>query len=83
LRQNFPNPFNPSTTITYDIPRNVAVTLRVYNAIGQEVRTLVNEVQDAGTYSVLLKSTDLVSGMYFYQLRAGGFIATRRLIVLK
>ncbi|MDH3252456.1 MAG: spondin domain-containing protein [Ignavibacteria bacterium] len=83
LRQNFPNPFNPSTTITYDIPRTVAVTLRVFNAIGQQVGTLVNEVQEAGTYSVLFENPDLVSGMYFYQLRAGEFVSTRRLIVLK
>jgi Spondin_N/Secretion system C-terminal sorting domain len=83
LRQNFPNPFNPSSTISYDLPRNVAVTLTVYNAIGQKVRTLVDEVQEAGTHTVLFSSTDLVSGMYFYQLRAGGFVATRRLIVVK
>ncbi len=83
LQQNYPNPFNPSTTITYGLPRSVFVTLTVYNALGQKVKTLVNGVQAAGVHSVVLTGKDLVSGMYFYQLRAEEFIATRRLIVVK
>jgi hypothetical protein len=83
LQQNYPNPFNPSTTITYGLPRTVFMTLTVYNALGQKVKTLVDGVQGAGIHSVVLTGTDLVSGMYFYQLRAEEFVATRRLIVLK
>ena len=68
LGQNYPNPFNPVTTVKYNIPVNAEVTLRVYNLLGQEVRTLVNGIQNRGKYSVQFDGTNLASGLYFYVL---------------
>ncbi len=87
LAQNYPNPFNPSTTIRYRLPKSSAVQLRVFNALGQPVRTLVNQVQSAGEKSVQWDGNDaqglpVASGMYFYQLVAGSFSDTRRMILL-
>jgi hypothetical protein len=83
LAQNYPNPFNPATTIEYQMPTRAYVTLRVMNLIGQEVATLVNEVQNAGKKSVVFEGADLPSGMYYYQLSAGGFKQTRKLVLLR
>jgi CHRD domain/Secretion system C-terminal sorting domain len=83
LRQNFPNPFNPSTTITYQIPELSKVTLNVYDIIGNEIATLVNEEKQSGTYSVEFDATKLSSGIYLYRLQADNFIATKKLILLK
>jgi hypothetical protein len=98
LEQNFPNPFNPSTTIRYSIPNVIAsgakqsqmVTLKVYDILGNEVATLVNEEQTAGTYEVEFNTSssfrlvrNLTSGIYFYQLKAGSFIETKKMIFLK
>lgn len=83
LFQNFPNPFNPSTTITYDLPAITRVGLRLYNILGQEVRTLVDEVQSPGHHSVLLDARNLASGVYFYRLDATSFVATKKLLLLK
>ena len=94
LAQNYPNPFNPTTTISYAIP-NVetqfatansslqTVTLKVYDALGREVATLVNGKQTAGEYSVKFDASKLTSGIYFYTLRAGNFVQTRRMILMK
>jgi hypothetical protein len=73
LGQNYPNPFNPATTIKYNIPVNSEVTLRIYNLLGQEVRTLVNGIQNRGKYSVRFDGTNLASGLYFYVLEGTGF----------
>jgi hypothetical protein len=83
LDQNFPNPFNPSTTINYDLPRDVRVSLKLYNTLGQEVATLVNEEQQAGYKSVVWNGTGFASGMYFYRLQAGEFVDVRKLLLLK
>ncbi|MBW7889397.1 MAG: T9SS type A sorting domain-containing protein, partial [Bacteroidetes bacterium] len=88
LEQNYPNPFNPSTTIRYSIPeaRNhsaIAVTLKVYDLLGKETATLVNEVQEAGNYSVQFNASQLSSGIYFYTLTAGNNISTKKLLLLK
>jgi hypothetical protein len=83
LDQNFPNPFNPSTTIPFQLSRASYVTLDVYSALGQKVATLMNEYIPAGYYAVRFNGTSLASGVYFYQLRAGGFLQTRRLMLLR
>jgi dienelactone hydrolase len=83
LRQNFPNPFNPSTTIRYGLPHQSNVSLDVYNTLGQKVTELVNESQDAGYHEVRFDATGLASGVYFYRLQAGGFVNVKRLVVTK
>ncbi len=91
LYQNYPNPFNPVTTISYVIP-NVEtqdfaslqnVTLKIYDALGREVATLVNANQTPGEYSVQFEAEELPSGIYFYTLRAGNFIQTRKMVLMK
>ncbi|MBX2992093.1 MAG: VCBS repeat-containing protein [Bacteroidetes bacterium] len=83
LEQNYPNPFNPSTTIEFALPHTNFVTLTLYNILGQEVRTLVSERMDAGTYQVQFNAGGLPSGAYIYRLHAGGFVQTRKLLLLK
>jgi uncharacterized protein YegP (UPF0339 family) len=83
LQQNYPNPFNPSTIISYQIPQNSFVTLKVYNILGNEVATLVNEQQIAGKYNFNFKANNLASGVYIYKLTAGGFTSVRKLTLLK
>lgn len=70
LEQNYPNPFNPSTTISYQIPEESNVILKVYDIIGRELKTLVNEVKDAGIYKTNFNASNLASGIYFYRLEA-------------
>ena len=83
LNQNFPNPFNPSTTISYELPRSVNVSLSVFDPLGQEIIKLVNDKQGAGIHSVKFDGSRLPSGVYFYRLKAGDFIATKKFILLK
>jgi hypothetical protein len=83
LSQNFPNPFNPRTTIVYRVESRESVELRVFDILGREVVTLVNEVQDAGLKSVQWDATGVASGVYFYRLRAGNFVDTKKLVVLR
>jgi hypothetical protein len=96
LEQNYPNPFNPSTKIRYSIPINVKgqtsnVILKVYDVLGNEVATLVDEYKPAGSYEVEFSADGLTSGIYFYKLQAGnpstgsgqGFVETRKMILLR
>ena len=83
LSQNFPNPFNPTTMISYKIPVNSQVSLKIYDVLGKEVVTLVNEVKEAGTYSAQFDGAKLSSGVYFYTLQAGKFIETKKLLLTK
>lgn len=83
LQQNYPNPFNPSTTIRFTLPAREYVTLRVYNLLGQEVATLVNEALDAGESMVRFNGSRLSSGVYLYRLQAGGSTLTRRMTLVK
>jgi hypothetical protein len=83
LYQNYPNPFNPVTTIKYQIPELSFITLKVYDIIGNEIATLVNEEKSNGIYEVKFNLVGLPSGIYFYQLRAGKFIDNRKMVLLK
>jgi len=83
LYQNYPNPFNPSTTVKYQIPELSFVTLKVYDVVGSEIVTLVNEEKLIGNYEVEFDADRLSSGIYFYRLQAGSFVETKKMILLK
>jgi hypothetical protein len=83
LKQNYPNPFNPSTSISFSIPTRHLVSLKVYNVLGKEIKTLCNEEKQEGQYTVNFNANQLSSGVYFYTLRAGTFIETKKLILIK
>ena len=83
LMQNYPNPFNPSAKIKYQVPQVCFVTLKVYDILGNEVDTLINEEKSIGEYEVEFKGANLPSGIYYYQLKAGNFISTKKMILLK
>ncbi len=88
LHQNFPNPFNPQTLIKYDLPEAANVRLEVFNILGQKVTTLVNQFEAAGPKSVVWDGTDgrgakVASGIYFYKIAAGDFLATKKMMLVK
>ena len=83
LHQNYPNPFNPSTKIKFEINKSGDIVLNVYDVTGKIVSEIVNEYLTAGTYEVTFDGNNLPSGVYFYQLRAGEFTDTKKLILLK
>jgi hypothetical protein len=83
LEQNFPNPFNPSTTIRYGLPARTHVTMTIYNTLGQQVVELVNGDIDAGNHDVRVDGSNLASGVYFYRLTAGEHVDSKKLILMK
>jgi len=83
LAQNYPNPFNPATTINYSLPKSSFVTIKIYDILGRDVTTLVNENKPIGNYSIQLNASKLVSGVYFYRMTAEDFVQTKKLILLK
>jgi hypothetical protein len=83
LEQNYPNPFNPTTMIRYALPGRAHVALTVYNTLGQCIASLVNETEEAGNHVVRFEGSGLASGVYFYRLRAGDFVETKRLLLIK
>lgn len=85
LKQNYPNPFNPETTIAYQVPNESQVNLKLYDSLGREVATLVNEIKQPGNYYYQFSALDpnLPNGIYFYQLTAGSFTETKKMVVLK
>jgi flagellar hook assembly protein FlgD len=88
LHNNYPNPFNPVTNISYDIPEVAQVTLEIYNVTGQKVRTLAQGQHEPGRYRIQWNATNdygnpLSSGMYIYRIRAGDFVSVKKLILMK
>jgi hypothetical protein len=83
LRQNYPNPFNPKTSIIYSIPNQSFVQLKIYDILGKEVATLVDEEKTAGIYKVEFNGNSLSNGLYFYRMQSGKFIDTKKFILLK
>ncbi len=83
LDQNYPNPFNPSTTINFSLPQKDFVSLRIYNLVGEEIKVLLNEEKDAGTYQITFEAINLPSGVYFYQLNTAGFTETKKMILMR
>jgi hypothetical protein len=83
LQTNYPNPFNPVTTILYSLPKESNVTLSVYDMLGKEVAALVNGKQAAGDYSVAFDASRLSSGVYMYRLQSGSFVQTKKMVLLK
>jgi hypothetical protein len=83
LSQNYPNPFNPVTRINYSIPKQGLVTIKIYDALGREVQTIVNEMKTPGKYIVDVDGTNLSSGVYFYKLASNDFVSIKKMILLK
>ena len=83
LAQNFPNAFNPNTTILYQVPQDGIVNLKIYDILGAEVTTLVNEQKKAGKHEVKFNASALSSGIYIYKLQAGDFVSSKKMILLK
>jgi len=83
LSQNYPNPFNPVTTINYSIPKQSHVTIKIFDVLGNELTTLINEEKFAGNYSVKFNASAFSSGVYFYKIQAGNFVKTKKMILMK
>jgi hypothetical protein len=83
ISQNYPNPFNPTTTIKYNIKEITMVVLKVFDILGREVVTLVNEEKPAGSYEIVFNAANLPSGIYFYRLQAGDYIETKKMVLMK
>ncbi|HIB73661.1 MAG TPA: T9SS type A sorting domain-containing protein, partial [Candidatus Marinimicrobia bacterium] len=88
IHQNYPNPFNPITTLRYDLPENSLVNIIIYDMLGREVKTLINQTQDAGYRSVIWNATNdygkpVSAGIYLYQIQAGEYMQTKKMVLLK
>jgi len=88
LHQNYPNPFNPITTLRYDLPEQSMVNIIIYDLLGRQIRTLINQTQDAGFKSVIWNATNdhgkpVSAGVYLYKIQAGEFVQTRKMVLLK
>ena len=83
LSQNYPNPFNPTTKIKFSIPQKSQVVIKVFDVLGNEIETLVNEEKLTGTYELTWGAEGLTSGVYFYKIKAGVFVETKKMILIK
>ena len=83
MSQNYPNPFNPVTNIDFEIPENRHVNIKVYDLLGKEVKTLVNEIKQAGYHTLELNASNMASGTYIYRMVAGDFTKTLKMVVVK
>ena len=83
VKQNYPNPFNPNTVIGYHLPKSSFVSIKVYDILGNEVRSLVNEMKSVGKYEVEFDAENLPSGIYFYNIQADSFSKTKKMVLMK
>lgn len=83
LAQNYPNPFNPRTTIGYQIPERAFIIIKIYDVLGNEITTLVNEEKIAGSYEIEFDGSSLPSGIYYYRITAGDFSQTNKMVLIK
>ncbi|MEW6509232.1 MAG: T9SS type A sorting domain-containing protein [Bacteroidota bacterium] len=83
LEQNYPNPFNPTTKIKYTIPNSEKVLIKVYDVLGREAKTLLNEYKDGGTYEIEFDASNLTSGLYFYKIISGNKTETRKMMLVR
>lgn len=83
LLANYPNPFNPSTRISYSLQKEGRVSLKIYNTLGQEVKTLVNEVKSAGIHSAEFDASNLPSGIYIYRMQSSEYVSTKKMLLIK
>lgn len=83
LSQNYPNPFNPNTIISFAVPAQVLVTINLFDVLGRQVKLLINEIKEAGYYEINFNAANLPSGTYLYKIKAGNFIETKKMILLK
>jgi hypothetical protein len=83
LMQNYPNPFNPTTTINYALPTQAMVEISIYNALGERVAMLVNEIKEAGRHTVEFNASGYSSGIYFYQIKANDYVSVKKMILMK
>jgi len=83
LEQNYPNPFNPATVISYKLPTASKVMLKIYDILGKEISTLVNEYKEAGSYDVTFNASKFASGVYIYKIEAGSFNQSKKMILAK
>ena len=83
LEQNYPNPFNPSTVINFSLPESGLVTLKVFNILGEEVATLINEMRSVGNYEVSFDASHLTTGMYIYRIESGEFTSIKKMLLVK
>jgi hypothetical protein len=83
LEQNYPNPFNPATKIKFSIPESSIIVIKIYNAVGSELATLLNEIKQPGTYEVSFNAVDLSSGAYFYSIETDNFREVKKMILIK
>ncbi|MBK6538558.1 MAG: T9SS type A sorting domain-containing protein [Ignavibacteria bacterium] len=83
MSQNYPNPFNPNTKINFALPKQGFVSLKVYDVLGKEVMTLVNEQMSAGSYAVDFNAANLSSGVYFFRMESGEFMDIKRMMLIK
>lgn len=83
LFDNYPNPFNPSTIIKYLLKNDGRVTVKIFNSLGEELRTLVDEIKSAGNYEVAFRANNLPSGVYIYRMQSGGFVSSKKMLLIK
>ena len=83
LLTNYPNPFNPSTRISYSLQKEGKVSIKIYNTLGQEVKTLVDEIKPAGSYEAVFNAAELPSGIYIYRMQSGEYVASKKMLLIK